>query len=79
MQRHEALFSDSIGIGTMDEQQFGTLWLAVFTGLMEGSGATGCKVYIGPTLQQEFEAVCETSTSRDVKWCGQFLLISQRP
>ncbi len=77
MQRHKAVFRDSIGVGTMDQQQFGTLWLAIFTGLMQGSIAPRCQVYIGPTLQQESQAVCEASASCDVKWCGQLLLITQ--
>lgn len=77
VQRHKAVFSYSIGVGTVDQQQFGTLWLAIFTGLVQGSGAPRCQVYTGPTLQQELQAVREASPSCDVKRCGQLLLITQ--
>lgn len=29
MQRHESIFGDSVGIGAVDQQQFGAFWLAV--------------------------------------------------
>lgn len=77
MQRHKALFGDSIGISTVHEQQLGTLRLAVLTGLVQGGGASRCQVYIGPTLQQEPQAVREASAGCDVKRCGQLLLITQ--
>lgn len=66
MQRHNAIFRDGIGVGAMNQKQFGALWLEVFTGLMQSSDAPGCQVYIGPTLQQESQAVGEASASCDV-------------
>lgn len=61
----------------MDQQQLGAFWLTVVTGLVQGRVATRCQVYTRPTLQQESQALIETSTGCDVKWRCQLLLISQ--
>lgn len=79
VQRHQAVLCDGVGVGAVDQQQFGALWLAVFTGLVQRGGAPGGQVYIGPPLQQEPQAVGEASAGRDVKRRGQLLLITQRP
>lgn len=77
VQRHETLLRHRVGVGPMHQQQLGALRLTVFTRLVESGYATRRQIYVGPTLQQQFQAICKSSTSRDVEWGGQFLLVCQ--
>lgn len=77
MQRHESIFGDCVGIGAVDQQQLGALRLAVLARLVQGCDAPGGQFHVGPPLQQEPQALSETSSSRDVKRRGQLLLVTQ--
>lgn len=79
MQRHESILGDRVGVGAVDQQQFGALGLAVLAGLVQGCDACGGQLHVGPPLQQEPQAVGETSSGCDVKRRGQLLLVTQRP
>lgn len=47
MQGHESVLVDSVGIGTVLQQQFDALRLTLFAGLMQSSGAPGGKIHLG--------------------------------
>lgn len=79
MQRHVAVFGHCVGVGAVAQQQLGALWLAVFTGLVEGGDASWGQLHVGPSLQQEPQAFGEASAGRDVQRRRQLLLITQRP
>lgn len=79
MQGHEPIFTDSVGVGTMGQQQFYTLGLAILAGLVEGSAAPRGEVYAGPALQQVPQAVNKPPAGCNVEWGCQLLLIGQRP
>lgn len=79
MQRHESVIGDCVGVGAVDQQQLGALRLAVLARLVQGRDAARGQLHVGPPLQQEPQAVGETSSGRDVERRGQLLLVAQRP
>lgn len=79
MQRHVAVFGHGVGVGAVAQQQLGAVWLAVFTGLVKGSDASWGQLHVGPSLQQEPQALGEASAGGDVQRRRQLLLITQRP
>lgn len=79
VQGHEAVLGDSVGVGTVAQQQLGTLGLAAPAGLVQGRGTAGRQVHVGPALQQQTQAVGVAPPCRDVQGRGQLLLVGQRP
>ena len=79
MQRRVAVLRHGVGVGTVAQQQLGALWLAVFAGFVQSGDASRGQLHVGPSLQQEPQALGEASAGGDVQRRGQLLLITQRP